>query len=90
MPQRPRQVVALSIAVIVLNAAGNCCLSLGMRSHASTDYLGAMSNLGHRAPLLDCGDGGGVLDPATKPFLITRTLPEAKTSSTRRRPDSPS
>jgi drug/metabolite transporter (DMT)-like permease len=44
MPQRPRQVVALSIAVIVLNAAGNCCLSLGMRSHASTDYLGAMTN----------------------------------------------
>jgi drug/metabolite transporter (DMT)-like permease len=44
MPSRPPHVVALSTAVIVLNAVGNCCLSLGMRSKAATDYLGAMTN----------------------------------------------
>jgi drug/metabolite transporter (DMT)-like permease len=44
MPSRPPHVVALSIAVIVLNAVGNCCLSLGMRSRAATDYVGAMTN----------------------------------------------
>ena len=44
MPRRPPQVVALSAAVIVLNALGNCCLSIGMRSHGATDYLGAMTN----------------------------------------------
>ena len=44
MPSRPPHVVAYSFAVIVLNAVGNCCLSLGMRSRAATDYLGAMTN----------------------------------------------
>jgi drug/metabolite transporter (DMT)-like permease len=44
MPRRPRHVVALSIAVIVLNAVGNCCLSIGMRSYGATDYVRAMTN----------------------------------------------
>ena len=44
MPGRPRQIVGLSLAVIVLNAVGNCCLSIGMRSRDATDYAGAMTN----------------------------------------------
>lgn len=44
MPRRPRQIVVLSAAVIALNALGNCCLSLGMRSQDGTDYLRAATN----------------------------------------------
>lgn len=44
MPRRPPQVVALSIAVVVLNALGNCCLSIGMRSRGATDYAGAATD----------------------------------------------
>jgi drug/metabolite transporter (DMT)-like permease len=44
MAGRPRQVVALSAAAVLLNALGNCCLSLGMRSKDATDYAGAMTN----------------------------------------------
>lgn len=44
MGRRPRQVVALSLAVIVLNAAGNCCLSVGMRSRSAADFAGAMTS----------------------------------------------
>lgn len=44
MLRRPRQVVMLSVAVIVLNALGNCCLSIGMRSHDATDFAAIASN----------------------------------------------
>lgn len=45
MAERPRQVVALSFAVIALNACGNLCLSIGMRRHPATDYVAAFENL---------------------------------------------
>lgn len=44
MAQRPRAVAALSAAVIVLNAAGNCCLSMGVRRHPPGDFLDAAMN----------------------------------------------
>jgi len=44
MARRPRPVVALSAAVIVLNALGNCCLSVGMRRLGATDYVAAATN----------------------------------------------
>jgi uncharacterized membrane protein len=44
MERRPRQVITLSIAVILFNMLGNTCLSLGMRSIGSTDYVAAFLN----------------------------------------------
>jgi drug/metabolite transporter (DMT)-like permease len=44
MTRRPRIVVLLSFALVTLNAVGNCCLSLGMRSRGATDYAGAATS----------------------------------------------
>lgn len=38
------RVIVLAIAVVVLSMVGNYCLSVGMRSHAPTDYIAAFKN----------------------------------------------
>ena len=44
MPHRARRIRALAVALVLFNALGNYCLSVGMRSNSPTDYIGAFAN----------------------------------------------
>ena len=44
MPQATGRVRVLALALVVFNALGNFCLSVGMRSNSPADYVAAFAN----------------------------------------------